>query len=138
MNKMRYYRIHTAEIAYKTGLPVGIFVAVWRLVEAKKLTAEEEKLYWENRSYFEKVLPVPPYYEKGNPDGAVTWFKDTEQGNDIYRQMDFYRKMLKKYGVKFYKSRTQRIPGRVIYEDDFQIAVVGQNSESEITTEETE
>ena len=44
MNKMRYYRIHTAEIAYKTGLPVGIFVAVWRLVEAKKLTAEEEKL----------------------------------------------------------------------------------------------
>lgn len=138
MNKMRYYRIHTAEIAYKTGLPVGIFVAVWRLVEAKKLTAEEEGLYWENRSYFEKVLPVPPYYEKGNPDGAVTWFKDTEQGNDIYRQMDFYRKMLKKYGVKFYKSSTQRIPGRVIYEDDFQIAVVGQNSESEITTEETE
>lgn len=138
MNKMRYYRIHTAEIAYKTGLPVGIFVAVWRLVEAKKLTAEEEKLYRENRSYFEKVLPVPPYYEKGNPDGAVTWFKDTEQGNDIYRQMDFYRKMLKKYGVKFYKSSTQRIPGRVIYEDDFQIAVVGQNSESEITTEETE
>lgn len=138
MNKMRYYRIHTAEIAYKTGLPVGIFVAVWRLVEAKKLTAEEEKLYWENRSYFEKVLPVPPYYEKENPDGAVTWFKDTEQGNDIYRQMDFYRKMLKKYGVKFYKSSTQRIPGRVIYEDDFQIAVVGQNSESEITTEETE
>ena len=135
---MRYYRIHTAEIAYKTGLPVGIFVAVWRLVEAKKLTAEEEKLYRENRSYFEKVLPVPPYYEKGNPDGAVTWFKDTEQGNDIYRQMDFYRKMLKKYGVKFYKSSTQRIPGRVIYEDDFQIAVVGQNSESEITTEETE
>ena len=135
---MRYYRIHTAEIAYKTGLPVGIFVAVWRLVEAKKLTAEEEKLYWEKRSYFEKVLPVPPYYEKGNPDGAVTWFKDTEQGNDIYRQMDFYRKMLKKYGVKFYKSSTQRIPGRVIYEDDFQIAVVGQNSESEITTEETE
>jgi len=138
LNKMRYYRIHTAEIAYKTGLPVGIFVAVWRLVEAKKLTAEEEKLYWENRSYFEKVLPVPPYYEKGNPDGAVTWFKDTEQGNDIYRQMDFYRKMLKKYGVKFYKSSTQRIPGRVIYVDDFQIAVVGQNSESEITTEETE
>lgn len=138
MNKMRFYRIHTAEIAYKTGLPVGIFVAVWRLVEAKKLTAEEEKLYWENRSYFEKVLPVPPYYEKGNPDGAVTWFKDTEQGNDIYRQMDFYRKMLKKYGVKFYKSSTQRIPGRVIYEDVFQIAVVGQNSESEIKTEETE
>lgn len=84
------------------------------------------------------MLPVSPYYEKGNPDGAVTWFKDTEQGNDIYRQMDFYRKMLKKYGVKFYKSSAQRIPGRVIYEDDFQIAVVGQNSESEITTEETE
>lgn len=84
------------------------------------------------------MLPVPPYYEKGNPDGAVTWFKDTEQGNDIYRQMDFYRKMLKKYGVKFYKSSTQRIPDRVIYEEDFQIAVVGQNSESEITTEETE
>ena len=96
MNKMRYYRMHTSEIAYKTGLPVGIFVAVWRLVEAKKLTAEEEKLYWENRAYFEKALPVPPYYENGNPEGAVTWFKDTEKGNDIYRQMGFYREMLKK------------------------------------------
>lgn len=102
------------------------------------MSKRKKKLYWENRSYFEKMLPVTPYYEKGNPDGAVTWFKDTEQGNDIYRQIDFYRKILKKYGVKFYKSSTQRIPDRVIYEDDFQIAVVGQNSESEITTEETE
>ena len=35
------------------------------------LTEEEEKEYWRNREYFEKVLPVPPFYEYNNPDGSI-------------------------------------------------------------------
>ncbi len=33
-DNMKYFRIHTSDIAYKTQQPLGLFVAVWRLVEA--------------------------------------------------------------------------------------------------------
>ena len=123
---MGYYRVHTADIAWATKKPRGIFTTVGKLVDAKLLTEEEEKEYWKNREYFEKVLPVPPFYDQGNPEGAVTWFKDNEKGNDIYAQMTFYRDMCEKYGVKLYTTRCEEVPGRVIYEDDFQIAVINE------------
>ena len=133
---MTYYRIHTADIAYITQQPRGLFTAIWKLVEAKTLTEEETAEYWKNRQYFEKVLPVPPFYEKENPDNAITWFKDTPQGNDIYQQMTFYRAMAKKHGLKLYISKCTELPGEVIYEDDFQIAVKNQKSEAKITVSE--
>ena len=104
---MKYYRVHTADIAWITQQPRGLFTAIGKLVDAKTLTEEEEKEYWKNREYFEKVLPVPPFYDQGNPDKAITWFKDTEQGNDIFRQMTFYRRMADKYGLKLYLSECE-------------------------------
>ena len=53
---MKYFRIHTAEKAYLTKQPRGIFTAVWKLVESGILNEEEIKEYWRNREYFEKVL----------------------------------------------------------------------------------
>ena len=55
---MRYYRIHTADIAYITQQPRGIFTAIGKLVDAGILSEEETAEYWKNRAYFEKVLPV--------------------------------------------------------------------------------
>jgi len=133
---MRYYRIHTADIAYMTKRPRGIFTTVGKLVDSKTLTEEEEKEYWRNREYFEEVLPVPPFYQDNNPDGAITWFKDTPEGDDIWRQMTFYREMCSKYNVKLYISECEEIPGEVIYEDKFQIAVKGDTGEVKITTRE--
>lgn len=133
---MRYYRIHTADIAYMTKRPRGIFTTVGKLVDSKTLTEDEEKEYWRNREYFEEVLPVPPFYQDNNPDGAITWFKDTPEGDDIWRQMTFYREMCSKYNVKLYISECEEIPGEVIYEDKFQIAVKGDTGEVKITTRE--
>ena len=133
---MRYYRIHTADIAYMTKRPRGIFTTVGKLVDSKTLTEEEEKEYWRNREYFEEVLPVPPFYQDNNPDGAITWFKDTPEGDDIWRQMTFYREMCSKYNVKLYISECEEIPGEVIYVDKFQIAVKGDAGEVKITTRE--
>ena len=129
---MKYFRIHTDDMAYLTGQPRGLFTAVWRLADAGLLSEEEEKEYWENRAYFEKVLPVPPFYEKGNPKGAVTWFKDTDEGMRVFREMSFYRRMAQKYGKKLFLSECDGIPGRIIYEDAFQIAVVVQKEDVKI------
>ena len=130
---MKYYRVHTADIAWMTKQPRGIFAAIGKLIDSGVITEEETAEYWRNRKYFEEVLPLPPYYADGNPDGAVTWFKDTEQGNDIWRQMTFYREMGAKYGVTFYVSESEEIPGEVVYEDDFQIAVKGPCTASIVT-----
>lgn len=133
---MRYYRIHTADIAYMTKRPRGIFTTVGKLVDSKTLNEDEEKEYWRNREYFEEVLPVPPFYQDNNPDGAITWFKDTPEGDDIWRQMTFYREMCSKYNVKLYISECEGVPGEIIYEDEFQIAVKGDAGVVKITTRE--
>ena len=120
---MRYYRIHTADTAYLTRQPRGIFTAVYKLVDAGRLSEEETAEYWRQRAYFERVLPVPPFYTEGNPDRAVTWFKCTEAGNRIWQEMGFYREMLAKCGIPVFRSECTEVPGELIYEDDFQIAV---------------
>ncbi len=133
---MKYFRVHISDIAYKTGQPIGLFVAVWKLVEKEILTDGETKEYWKNREYFERVLPVPPYYEQGNTDKAVTWFKDTEEGKQIYSEMTFYRDMAKKYSLKLYISECDEAPGEVVYEDDYQIAVKEPKNVIHIETRE--
>ena len=133
---MKYFRVHSADTAYTTKQPRGLFVAVWKLVEAGVMTEAEEKEYWKNREYFEKELPVPPFYADGNPDHAVTWFKDNEFGKRIYEEMTFYREMAKKYGVTLYLSECDEAPGEVIYDDDYQIAVKNISTDAEIRTSE--
>ena len=88
---MRYYRVHTADQAWLTKQPRGIFTTVGKLVDAGVLSEAETEEYWNNRRYFEDVLPVPPFYDQGNPDGAVTWFKDTAEGNRIWEEMTWAR-----------------------------------------------
>ncbi len=133
---MKYYRVHTSDIAYMTQQPRGIFIAIWKLSEAKLLTKEEEEEFRRNYKYFEEILPVPPYYEQGNPDKAITWFKDIDDGNRIWNKMGFYRRMAAKYGLKLYISETEDIPGEIVYEDDFQIAVKNQFQNITIHTKE--
>ena len=131
---MRYYRVHTADQAYLTKQPRGIFTTVGKLVDAGVLSEAETEEYWNNRRYFEDVLPVPPFYDQGNPDGAITWFKDTPEGNRIWEEMTFYRNMTVKYGVQLYLSECTDIPGEIIYEDDFQIAVKNPRNDILIQT----
>jgi len=131
---MRYYRVHTADQAYLTKQPRGIFTTIGKLVDAGVLSEAETEEYWNNRRYFEDVLPVPPFYDQGNPDGAITWFKDTAEGNQIWEEMTFYRNMAVKYGVQLYLSECTDIPGEIIYEDDFQIAVKNPRNDIPIQT----
>ena len=131
---MKYYRVHTADQAYLTKQPRGIFTAVGKLVDAGVLSEAETEEYWNNRRYFEDVLPVPPFYDQGNPDGAITWFKDTPEGNRIWEEMTFYRNMAVKYGVQLYLSECTDIPGEIIYEDTFQIAVKNPRNDIPIQT----
>lgn len=135
---MTYFRVHTADTAYLTKQPRGIFTTIGKLIDAGVTTEEETAEYWKNREHFEEVLPVPPFYEQGNPDRAITWFKDTDDGRRIWDEMSFYRRMAAKYGVKLYMSKTEDLPGDVIYEDEFQIAVKNPRDDINVETSEIE
>ena len=50
--------------------------------------------------------------------------------------MTFYREMCNKYGIKLYVSECDEIPGELIYEDEFQIAVKNQPEDAVIITKE--
>lgn len=84
---MRYFRVHTADIAYITQQPRGIFTAI---------------------------------------------------GKRIYAEMTFYREMAKKYEIQLYMSECEDVPGDIIYEDEFQIAIKNPSSDVRITTKEIE
>ena len=124
MSDLRYFRVHTNENAYATQRPRGLFVAIGKLVDSKTMDELEIEEYWKNRTWFEANLPVPPFYEAGNPEKAITWFKDTPAGREMYEKMDFYRRMAEKYRIELWVTTAQVVPGRVIYEDGYQIAVV--------------
>ncbi len=128
---MKYYRIHEKDVAWATGKPRGVFVAIWKLLEKGLLSDAEEATYYENKKYFEEVLPVPPFYDEGNPEKAITWYKNNSSGNAISEKMNFYFEMAKKYDLELFKTSTDSVPGEVIYEDEFQIAVISSIHEGE-------
>jgi len=119
-----FFRIHTAEIAYLTQKPRGLFVAVGKLVDGGALTEAETTEYWRQRRWFEEHLPVPPFYADGNSIKAITWYKDNDFGRAMAQRMGFYRSMAQKYGVELFRTSTTDVPGTLVYEDDWQIGVV--------------
>lgn len=135
----KYFRIHTADHAYLTKQPRGLFTAIGKLVDNNILTESETAEYWDNRHWFEEFLPVPPFYKYNNPDGAITWFKNSSAGQDMFSKMTHYIEMAKKYNLKLYITKTNKIPGDIIYDDKFQIAVTssGYKGEGYITYEFT-
>ena len=52
--------------------------------------------------------------------------------------MTFYRAMAKKYGTQLYISECDEVPGDIIYEDEFQIAIKNQRTDINITTKKIE
>jgi hypothetical protein len=119
-----YFRIHTNDIAYLTQQPRGLFVSIWKLVEKEIMDSDEVEEYWRQRKWFEANLPVPPFYEDGNSIKAITWYKKTQEGLDMYKKMDFYLRMAKKYDLQLFMTETESLPGKLVYEDDYQIGVI--------------
>ncbi len=50
--------------------------------------------------------------------------------------MSFYFDMANKYGLTLYKTSVSKVPGEVVYEDDFQIAAINSKHEGDEFTVE--
>ncbi|RYD36879.1 MAG: hypothetical protein EOP85_17990 [Verrucomicrobiaceae bacterium] len=88
-----------------------------------KVSAEDEASYWKARTWFESTLTIPPYYADGNPEKAITWFKESAMDSHIVSEPKIYQDIASRYGTAIELIST-KTPGRLIYEDDWQIGAV--------------
>jgi hypothetical protein len=120
---MTYFRFCADYESPYTNQPYGIFIAVWHLIRDKKVSEQEESAYWDARKWFESNLPIPPYYNNGNPDKAITWFKETAMQGPIVKNLTLYKNLAGKHGISIGLISSDS-PGQVIYEDEYQIATI--------------
>ncbi|MDE7288375.1 MAG: hypothetical protein K2N71_02570 [Oscillospiraceae bacterium] len=124
MKKFKYMRIQGREIAYRTQKPVGVFILNWRRIRDGVYSKEDAELYDRTHKWFLENLPQPPFYgnDNENPDGAVTWFK-TKNAEDMLEHIEPLLGLLEKYNIPYDVVYTDT-PGKIIYEDDFQVGVI--------------
>ena len=128
LNK-KYMRIQGEELAYKTKKPVGIFVLTWRRVRDGIYSEEDKNTYLEVDKWFKENLPEPPFYgdNNDNPLGATTWFK-TNNCNGMLEHIKPLLDLLDKYNVPYEIAYSDN-PGKIIYEDDYQVGVIDYDKE---------
>lgn len=101
---------------------MGVFVAVDHLRRAGELTPEEAATYLDIDDWFDANLPNPDFYQDGNSLGAVTWFK-VPLPESMSHRIEALMAILAAHEVA-HEAVFSDDPGRVVYEDDFQIGVV--------------
>jgi hypothetical protein len=119
-----YIRFHGNYSSPYTKQPYGIFTLIHHLKRDGKLSLADCELFDNTENWFEENLPNPPFYrENNNAARAVTWFKDCEDARAMVTRLQPLFDIAERYGVEVVKSVAVHPPGKVIYEDAFQIAV---------------
>ncbi|MEV0527137.1 hypothetical protein AB0I66_27275 [Streptomyces sp. NPDC050439] len=117
---------------HQRGHFTGVFGLVNNLAKAGKLTAEQELFRRTNNDWYDGAYPDPStvdptvYDHEVNP-GAVAWFKVS--ATHLIERVPGYLEILDAHGVECRVVRSSD-PGRVVYEDEFQVVVVPYEGEA--------
>ena len=103
----------------------GLVTEAKILLKAGALSANEEALLHEHWDWLNAHLPVPPYRTSDWPRTVAAWFKDTAR--EPIRRLWAIGAMLEEHGLLVRMLRSHN-PGKVYYEDDFQVVVAEWNS----------
>lgn len=121
---LRYRAKYFNEVTQEVGL--GFFWAADYLSKYATLTVDDRKRLKELIHFFDRKLPIPEYYQdkknRQKSKSATSWFKDSAQQFII--PMNELAAILEKYHVTVERISTKKIPGKTIYEDEFQITVM--------------
>lgn len=101
-------------------LLTGIVTEARFLRDRGELTIEEEQRLESVYEWLNSNLPCPPFSTSGWSRDAVSWFKDS--AIEPIRSFRVLAALLEHHnrGVRMLRSRN---PGKVLYEDQFQVVV---------------
>lgn len=123
-----FIRFEIAERDETSGREKGIFVAMDILLENNSLFEYEQNLEKEIYAWFKNNLKVPKvqsaesgYYAKPR---SISWFKHTAA--ECIDKMRQYAQILESHDIAVSQLTTVR-PGKVVYEDEHQIATIPYN-----------
>ncbi|AEM88408.1 hypothetical protein Strvi_9118 [Streptomyces violaceusniger Tu 4113] len=124
-NEALYVRFQST-VRNRRGHFTGVFGLVNGLARDGKLTAEQERFRRANNDWYNAAYPDPSSVDPGVYDrelhpGAAAWFKSTSQ--DLIKRVDGYLEILAAHGIACCMMRSSD-PGRIVYEDEYQIVVV--------------
>ena len=118
-----YFKYHVNNNKLMSTDTVSVFDAVKDLFDNKKLEAEEVRGYFDSLEVVENILSKPSFDEEVELSKSQIWFKNNEYSEELLETVEFYVKVLKKHNSSIVLTRCNT-PGRIIYEDDYQIRVV--------------
>lgn len=104
----------------------GVFGIVNRLAERGELSCEEERFrrvsnQWLDAAYPDPSETDPTVYDHDLNPHAAAWFKAT--ATHLLERVDGYLRILDRHGIGYEIMQTDD-PGRVVYEDDYQVVAV--------------
>jgi len=115
----KYVRIQGREIAPYTEYANGVF-GIFRDFEKKHVMNEEDNaLYQEVVDFFTHELPWPPMC---NAQQKVVCFFKTSNSTEMMKYINPLLFLLERYNHPYDVVYTN-FPGKIVYEDDYQIVV---------------
>ena len=115
----KYVRIQGIELAENTMYAKGVFSMAMQLIQNDVMDEEDRGLFEEIDSWFAENLPWPPQCKR--QEKVVCFFK-TENSKEMMQWMRPILWLLDKYNHPYYVVYTNT-PGKIVYEDKYQIAV---------------
>ena len=119
-SRFKYVRIQGQELAANTMWARGIFSMCWDLVQNDRMEQEDADLFKEIDDWFANVLPFPPQCK--NQEKVICFFK-TENSEEMLKMIVPAMWLLERYNHPFYLVYTNTLPGEIVYEDQYQVAV---------------
>ena len=125
---MQCIRFYGTYCSLWTKEPYGIFSVLYHLHRDGKLSSEEEVIYLETLDWFETFMPVPVFYfENKNSYRAVMWFKLHKKTEPFIERLLPFVEIALAHGQDIYVYIQEIESERIVYADDYQIAVVQEN-----------
>ncbi len=120
ISRFKYVRIQGQELAENTMFAKGIFSMCWELVQNDLMDPDDALLFKEIDDWFAHVLPWPP---QCNSQEKVICFFKTENSEEMLKMIVPAMWLLERYNHPFYLVYANTLPGEIVYEDKYQVAV---------------
>ena len=120
VSRFKYARIQGQELAENTMFARGVFSMCWDMIQNDQMDPDDAALFKEIDDWFANELPWPP--QCMNQEKVICFFK-TENSKEMLNMIIPAMWLLERYHHPFYLVYTNTLPGEIVYEDQFQVAV---------------